>query len=91
MNIRDLHYALSVAKYGHFGKAAEVCHVSQPALSMQIQKLEDELGVLLFERSNRKVMVTHVANGSSAPKSTWIDEIKYIAQTAQIPVPAIYI
>ena len=88
MNIRDLQYALNVAKYGHFGKAAEACHVSQPALSMQIQKLEDELGVLLFERSNRKVMVTHVGQQilAHAQKAlTSIEEVKYIAQAAQDP------
>ncbi len=88
MNIRDLHYALNVAKYGHFGKAAEVCHVSQPALSMQIQKLEDELDILLFERSNRKVMLTRVGQQilASAQKAiNAVEEMKAIAQAAQDP------
>lgn len=88
MNIRDLQYALNVAKYEHFGKAAEVCHVSQPALSMQIQKLEDELDILIFERSNRKVMLTHVGRQIlvSAQKAlNAIEEMKAIAQTAQDP------
>ena len=60
MNIRDLEYALAVAEMGHFGRAAEICHVSQPALSGQIQKLEQHLGVKLFERTKRHVRVTDV-------------------------------
>ena len=58
MNIRDLEYVVAVAELGHFGRAAEACHVSQPALSAQIRKLEDELGVALFERTNRSVKIT---------------------------------
>lgn len=60
MNLRDLQYLVSVAKYRHFGKAAEACNVSQPSLSMQIKKLEDTLGVQLFERTNKHVMVTSI-------------------------------
>jgi LysR family hydrogen peroxide-inducible transcriptional activator len=60
MNIRDLEYALMVAELGHFSRAAEACHVSQPALSGQIQKLEQHLGVTLFERTKRKVRITPV-------------------------------
>jgi len=58
MNLRDLKYLVTVAEIKHFGKAAELCHVSQPTLSMQLKKLEDTLGLQLFERSNRKVMLT---------------------------------
>ncbi|MGB3454763.1 MAG: LysR family transcriptional regulator, partial [Litorimonas sp.] len=50
MNLRDLEYVLAIVEHGHFGRAAEACHVSQPTLSGQIRKLEDELGVTLFER-----------------------------------------
>jgi LysR family hydrogen peroxide-inducible transcriptional activator len=60
MNIRDLEYAVMVAELGHFGRAAEACHVSQPALSGQIQKLEQHLGVTLFERTKRQVHITPV-------------------------------
>lgn len=58
MNLRDLRYLCAVAEYEHFGRAAEACHVSQPTLSMQLQKLEQTLGVQLFERSNRFVQLT---------------------------------
>jgi len=58
MNIRDLKYIVCVAECGHFGKAAEKCFVSQPTLSGQIKKLEESLGVCLFERTNRSVVIT---------------------------------
>lgn len=60
MNLRDLEYLVAVAQFKHFGKAAEHCHVSQPALSMQLKKLEEELGVSLFERNNRQVLTTKI-------------------------------
>jgi LysR family hydrogen peroxide-inducible transcriptional activator len=58
MNLRDLKYIIAVADTHHFGKAAERCFVSQPTLSGQIKKLEQELGVAIFERSKRAVEVT---------------------------------
>jgi LysR family hydrogen peroxide-inducible transcriptional activator len=58
MNIRDLRYFLAVAELSHFRQAAEQCCVSQPTLSGQIKKLEEELGVTLLERTNRRVMLT---------------------------------
>ncbi len=58
MNLRDLQYLVSVAELQHFGRAAERCHVSQPTLSTQLRKLEDYLGVPIFERSGRRVLVT---------------------------------
>ena len=60
MNLRDLKYLVALADLRHFGKAAEACFVSQPTLSTQIRKLEDELGVALVERAPRKVMLTAV-------------------------------
>lgn len=58
MNLRDLHYFLAVAELLNFKRAADACHVSQPTLSMQIKKLEEELGLPLFERTNKSVMLT---------------------------------
>ena len=58
VNFRDLQYAVAVAEERHFGRAAERCHVSQPTLSGQLRKLEESLGVTLFERTSRSVAVT---------------------------------
>ena len=60
MNLRDLRYILAVAEHGHFGRAAKVCHVSQPTLSGQVRRLEDYLGVAIFERQTRGVVPTEV-------------------------------
>ena len=58
MNIRDLEYLVALSEHCHFRKAAEACFVSQPTLSGQIKKLEEELGVSLLERTSRKVLFT---------------------------------
>lgn len=58
MNIQQLEYILAVDKFRHFAKAAEYCRVTQPTLSMMIQKLEDELGVKLFDRNLQPVSPT---------------------------------
>lgn len=58
MNLRDLGYVVAVAEEQHFGRAAERCHVSQPTLSGQLRKLEESLGVTLFERTSRSVVTT---------------------------------
>jgi LysR family hydrogen peroxide-inducible transcriptional activator len=60
MNLQDLRYFVAVAEHRHFGRAAESCHISQPTLSSQIRKLEDELGVILLERTNKRVDITPV-------------------------------
>jgi LysR family hydrogen peroxide-inducible transcriptional activator len=60
MNLRDLKYIIAVAETCHFGKAAERCFVSQPTLSGQIKKLEDELGITIFERTKRSVELTPI-------------------------------
>lgn len=60
MNIRDLKYLVAIAEHHHFGKAAESCFVSQPALSMQLKKLEKILGVQLIERTNKSVFLTEI-------------------------------
>ena len=60
MNIRAIQYLVTLADVRHFSKAAELCHVSQPTLSTQIRKLEEELDVQLVERFPRQVMLTSV-------------------------------
>jgi len=58
MEMQQLRYAVAVARTGNFSRAAEQCHVSQPSLSQQIQKLEDELGERLFDRMKRATKLT---------------------------------
>jgi len=58
MNLRDLEYVIALAKAGSFSRAAESCAVSQPTLSLQVKKLEEELGISLFERSGRTIGLT---------------------------------
>lgn len=88
MNLRDLQYLVALAEHRHFGRAAEASFVSQPTLSTQIKKLEDELGVPLVERTPRKVLLTETgreiarrARGVLAE----VDEIKAIAQRTRDP------
>lgn len=58
MNLRILEYLVTVAQERHFSRAAKKCYVSQPTLSTQLKKLEDTLGVVIFERDNKNVMLT---------------------------------
>ncbi|WP_066219300.1 LysR substrate-binding domain-containing protein [Formosa haliotis] len=60
MTITQLYYVMAVAENQNFTKAAEKCFVTQPTLSMQIQKLEDELDVLIFDRSKKPIELTEV-------------------------------
>lgn len=62
MNLQELRYLTAVAEHRHFGRAAAACSVSQPTLSSQIRKLEEELGVTLFERTNKRVSLTLVGS-----------------------------
>jgi LysR family hydrogen peroxide-inducible transcriptional activator len=60
MTLTELRYIVAVARERHFGRAAEACHVSQPTLSVAIRKLEEELGVQLFERRVAEVTTTAI-------------------------------
>ena len=60
MNIRTLEYILAVYETGHFAKAAEKCNVSQPSLSIQIKKFEEQYGIKLFERDNKIISEAEV-------------------------------
>ena len=60
MNIRDLIYLRALSRHKHFGKAAESCNVSQPTLSVQLKKLEEDLGVTLIERTKRAARLTPI-------------------------------
>ena len=60
ISITQLEYVLAVDRERHFGKAARACYVSQPSLSAQLQKLEDELETVIFDRSKKPILVTEV-------------------------------
>jgi LysR family transcriptional regulator, hydrogen peroxide-inducible genes activator len=62
IKLRELEYLDAIERFKHFGKAAEACHVSQPTLSGQIIKLEEQLGVTLIERHRRNIMLTPAGN-----------------------------
>ena len=59
MELRHIRSFLSIAETLHFGRTAELIHLSQPALSLQIQALEEEVGVKLFERNRRETKLSH--------------------------------
>ncbi|MDR3491367.1 MAG: LysR substrate-binding domain-containing protein [Gammaproteobacteria bacterium] len=88
MNIRNLQYLVALSDHEHFGKAAEECFVSQPALSIQINKLEEYLGVKLLERTNKSVALTAVGliiTEQARQILSQVSELKEIAQTAKDP------
>jgi LysR family hydrogen peroxide-inducible transcriptional activator len=88
MNIRDLQYLVALSDHQHFGKAAAACFVSQPALSMQIKKLEADLGVLLLERHLKSVTLTtagHAISEKARAILTQVSELRDMAQQAQDP------
>jgi LysR family hydrogen peroxide-inducible transcriptional activator len=83
MNLRDLRYLVALAEYRHFGRAADACHVSQPTLSTQIKKLEDELGVSLVERAPRHVMLTPAGHDIAARARRVLAEVEQMRETAR--------
>jgi LysR family hydrogen peroxide-inducible transcriptional activator len=83
MNLRDLQYLVALAEHRHFGRAADACFVSQPTLSTQIKKLEDELGVPLVERTPRKVLLTEVGRDIATRARDVLNEIEQIRGVAR--------
>ena len=88
MNIKDLKYLVALAEHGHFGNAANACFVSQPALSMQIKKLEEYLGVKLLERTNKSVLLTDdgiIIAERARQILNQVEEVREIAKSAKDP------
>lgn len=89
MTLTELKYIVAVARERHFGRAAEACYVSQPTLSVAIRKLEDELGVTLFERGGSEVGVTPIGERIVAQAQKVLEEsasIKEIARQGHDPL-----
>lgn len=83
MNLRDLKYLVAVADTQHFSKAADQCFVSQPTLSGQIKKLEQELGICLFERTKRSVETTPMGEAIVAQARRVLEQADGLRQLAQ--------
>ena len=83
MNLRDLKYLIAVADHRHFGRAAAASFVSQPTLSTQIRKLEDELGVALIERAPRKVMLTPIGAEIVERARRVVSEVEQMKEAAR--------
>lgn len=84
MNFRALQYFVKLAELKHFSKAADACFVSQPTLSTQIRKLEEELGVSLVERAPRKVMLTPVGEDIAHRARHVLRDIEHIRTAARL-------
>lgn len=83
MNLRDLKYLVALAEHRHFGRAAEACFVSQPTLSTQIKKLEDELDVTLVERNPRNVLLTEAGRDIAKRARDVLNEVEQIRSVAR--------
>ncbi|WP_028451123.1 hydrogen peroxide-inducible genes activator [Chitinilyticum aquatile] len=83
MTLTELRYIVAVARERHFGRAAASCFVSQPTLSVAVKKLEDELGVTLFERSAGDVTLTPIGERIVGQAQTVLEEVQLIKQLAE--------
>ncbi|WP_372965326.1 hydrogen peroxide-inducible genes activator [Marinobacter sp.] len=83
MTLTELRYVVTLARERHFGRAAERCHVSQPTLSVAVKKLEDELGIALFERSKSNIRVTEVGTRIIEQAQKVLDQVGVIKDLAQ--------
>jgi LysR family hydrogen peroxide-inducible transcriptional activator len=89
MTLTELRYIVALARERHFGRAAEACFVSQPTLSVAVKKLEDELGVVLFERGKTEVGITPVGERIVEQARRVLEEleaVKRIAREARDPL-----
>jgi LysR family hydrogen peroxide-inducible transcriptional activator len=83
MNLQDLRYVVALAETRNFARAASTCYVSQPTLSTQVKKLEEELGVVLFERTNKRVTPTPIGRDIIAQARVVLEEAVKLQQLAQ--------
>ncbi|MEX2575810.1 MAG: hydrogen peroxide-inducible genes activator [Halofilum sp. (in: g-proteobacteria)] len=89
MTLTEFRYIVAVARERHFGRAASACHVSQPTLSVAVRKLEEELGVALFERGGHEIAVTPVGERVVAQAQRVLAEanaLRRVADQAQDPL-----
>lgn len=79
-SLTQLEYILAVHKHGHFAKAAEACFVTQPTLSMQIQKLEETADIVIFDRSKKPILLTDKGRQLMEQMQTVVSEAKRLAE-----------
>lgn len=84
MNIQQLEYLIAVDKYRHFGKAAQACFITQPTLSAMIQKLEEELDVKIFDRTNHPIRTTDIGVQIVEQAKVVMDSIMKLKNTADL-------
>jgi len=84
MTLTELRYIVAVARERHFGRAAEACFVSQPTLSVAIRKLEDELGVTIFERGGSEIGVTPIGTRLVAQAHKVLQESSAMKEIARL-------
>ena len=83
MTLTELRYVVALAQERHFGRAAQKCFVTQPTLSLALAKLEDELGVKLFERNKNEVLVTSRGEAIVEQARRVLDEVNKIPHLAR--------
>lgn len=83
LTMKHLRYFDSLARHGHFGRAAEACAISQPALSLQMKELEDILGTPLIERGTRQISLTPLGESFAARASDILRAVDELAQLGQ--------
>ncbi|MEW6690945.1 MAG: LysR substrate-binding domain-containing protein [Pseudomonadota bacterium] len=92
MTLTELRYVVAVAETRHFGRAAERCFVSQPSLSASVKNLEEELGVKLFERGKRGVLLTETGEQIVAQARRALEEaarVKAVARQGRDPLKGV--
>jgi LysR family hydrogen peroxide-inducible transcriptional activator len=83
MTLQELKYLVALADHGHFGKAAEACFITQSTLSTQIKKLEDFLGITLFDRSLKRVTPTPIGKEILAAARNMVEGAEHIRELAK--------
>lgn len=84
MTLTEFRYITALARERHFGRAAQACHVSQPTLSVAIKKLEDELGVQLFERRKVEALLTPIGEQVVEQAQRVLEQVDQIRQLAMV-------